>query len=295
MKEDSTSANEAYIQDLHHPLLAAYYDLRNRNWTWHSGIFIAEGPLVVQRLLNSHYQVQSVLLDQKYYAQYRPQVPDSIQLLVVPHELVERLVGFHFHRGVLACGVRPARKFITDYDLSQVDCAAQAECSDLQNRNEPSSTSATNQTWLGLIGVQDPENVGGMLRTAAGLGITGVLIGPSTADPLSRRALRVSMGNALSLQLIHCLDLKRDLQSFKKRGFSCVATTLSSNSLPLTSARRSGPVLLLMGNERYGLPNDVLTLADQCVRIEMHHCTDSLNVGVAAGIVMHHYCGHSGT
>jgi tRNA G18 (ribose-2'-O)-methylase SpoU len=254
------------VNDLDDPALEPYRDLRHRNWIEASGQFVAEGPLLVQRLLASDYSARSVLLDSKYLEQYRGLIPAKTKLLVIPHSWVEQLVGFNFHRGVLACGHRKPQ------------LPLEVLASDLQ----------PDETWLGLFGVQDPENVGGILRTAAGLGIRTVLIGPGTADPLSRRALRVSMGNVLSLQLCRTTQIADDLQLLKSRGLYCVATCLSSQAQSLGDFRRLGPTLLLLGNEKNGLPASCLQQADCLVRINMQGGTDSLNVGVAAGIVIYH-------
>jgi tRNA G18 (ribose-2'-O)-methylase SpoU len=256
------------VHDLDAPDLEPYRDLRNKNWIEASGQFIAEGPLLVQRLLASNYRTRSVLLDSKYLEQYRSKIPPETKLLVVPHEWVEQLVGFNFHRGVLACGQRKPKIALVELAKSLLP----------------------DETWLGLIGVQDPENVGGILRTAAGLGIRCVLIGPGTADPLSRRALRVSMGNVLSVQLYKSGQVLHDLQFLKQSGFQCVATCLSDKAISLVRFKRKGPTLLLLGNERHGLTSDLLDQADQKVRIDMQGGTDSLNVGVAAGIVIFHIC-----
>jgi tRNA G18 (ribose-2'-O)-methylase SpoU len=261
-------SNATFLNSLDSPDLLPYLNLRNQNWTSVSGIFVAEGPLLVERLIQSDYSVRSALLDQKYLDHYADQIPDEVKLLVVPHDLVQQIVGFNFHRGLLACGIRKPIN-----SVAQVATQLPAQ-----------------QTWLGLVGVQDPENVGGMLRTAAGLGIQNVVIGPGTADPLSRRSLRVSMGQALKLNLYLSRDLPADLQLLKRRGVECLATSLGDSSQPLERAHRHGPVLLLMGNERHGLPKELLVHCDRQVRIDMSMQVDSLNVGVAAGIVMHHFC-----
>ncbi len=261
------STNVIYLDNSDHPLMAPYQDMRHRNWTWVSGIFIAEGPLLAERLMQSSFQLHSVLVEHRYAEQYAQMAPADVPILVVPHDVVEQLVGFNFHRGVLACGFRKPELELTS--------ALQIESSD--------------ETWLGLVAVNDPENLGGMLRTAAGLGIRRIWLGPGTGDPLSRRALRVSMGNALFLEIYRSASSQAALNTFKQLGVEVVATALTENSMPLEKANRHGPLIVLMGNERHGLPDDVLAVADRCVRIDMQLGTDSLNVSVAAGITLHHF------
>lgn len=258
------------IDDLSDHRLDPYREIRSRNWTQQSGLFIAEGPLPVERLLRSDYGVQSVLLDRKYFEHYAELVPAEVELLLVDHELVESVVGFHFHRGVLACGLRKPEKSLR---------------SEFGARPDPAETLAA------VVGVQDPENLGGILRSCAALGMQRVIIGPGTADPLSRRALRVSMGTALRLNLLRSRDMQTDLAWLQdEMQLEGVATSLEGGSQPLERATRSGAVLILVGNERYGLPADVQQIAKRKVRIDMELGTDSLNVCVAAGIVFHYFC-----
>lgn len=256
------------LTDLEDSRLDAYRDIRHRNWTYVSPRFIAEGPLLVQRLLASTYEVESVLVDVRLLDQYQPLVPAEVPILAIPHNLVEQLVGFNFHRGVLACGIRkPA-----------LDAQA-----DFGNAAEP------NETMIATVGVQDPENLGTILRCCAGFGIQRVIIGPGTADPLARRVMRVSMGNVLRLKILRCNDLIGQLQWLREfHRVTSYATSLTADSQPLESIRRSGPALILLGNERLGLPENVQAAADKRVKIEMALGTDSLNVSVAAAITMYY-------
>ncbi len=258
------------IADLDDPRLDAYRDIRSRNWTYVSQRFIAEGPLLTERLLASNYETESVLLDQKYAAQYLPTIPESVEVLLLSNEQIELILGFHFHRGVLACGVRPKQLFLpTDFGPSP----------------------PPNETLVAAIGVQDPENLGSILRCCAGFGIRRVIIGPGTADPLARRVLRVSMGTALRLHLLHSKNIASDLDWLRESfAITSYATSLRDDSSALESTERRGPVLILVGNERYGLPDEVLKAADHSVRIDMDLGTDSLNVSMASGIVMHYFC-----
>lgn len=261
------------IDALDHELLTPYLGLRERNWTRQSGIFIAEGPLLVERLIASTCEMVSVLLDRKYFQHYINRIPNHVPVVLVDHSRVAQIVGFNFHRGVLACGKRPAVNSLSDA-LPPAD---------------------HRDTWIGLVGVQDPENVGGILRSAAGLGIQRVLIGPGTADPLSRRALRVSMGNVLALELYESRCPHRDLALLAKLGIQSIATCLDSASESLETAGRNGPLIIWVGNEKHGLPQEFLQSVERRVCIDMCQGTDSLNVSVAAAIAMYHFLRLAGT
>jgi tRNA G18 (ribose-2'-O)-methylase SpoU len=260
----------SFIDDIEDPRLDAYRDIRSRNWTYVSKRFIAEGPLLVERLLASSYTAESILIDRKYADQYLPRLEDQIEVLLLEHDLIEQIVGFNFHRGILACGVRPPRlELQADFGASPTE----------------------HETMVAVIGVQDPENLGSILRCCAGFGIVRVVIGPGTADPLSRRVLRVSMGTALRLRLLHSQSVVGDLDWLRcEHRMSSYATSLRESSVPLETVRRSGPALILVGNERYGLPEEVQQAADGCVRIDMELGTDSLNVSVASAIAMYYFC-----
>ena len=258
--------------------LDPYRDIRSRNWAEHGGWFIAEGILLVQQLLDSDYECHNVLVDRKYKSLFEGQLLSGLQVLLVDHRLVQEIVGFKFHRGVIACGLRkPAGRLPSGLP-----------------RVEPS------ETLVGLIGVQDPENVGGILRTCAALGIRRVLIGPGCADPFSRRALRVSMGNVLKLEIYRSISPLEDLSWIREQlhVFRYAASpvrdspVLSNKSLSLAEVHRQGAAIVLFGNERDGLPEEILQIADYRVRIDMHSAVDSLNVCVAAGIILHHFCTH---
>lgn len=258
------------ITDLEDPRLEPFREMRNRNWTEASGLFIAEGPMLVEALVGSSYDVQSILLDRKYQAHYESMVPESVDLLLVDHTCIAGIVGFNFHRGVLGCGRRKPQRNV------------RADLNRPLDRHE---------TLVATVGVQDPENLGGILRSCAGLGVERVIIGPGTADPLSRRVLRVSMGTLLRLQIFRSRDMLADLAwCTEVLGIETIATSLQGNSEPLESACRSGPILLLVGNERHGLPPDIQAAAKRRVHIDMDLGVDSLNVSVATAISLHYFC-----
>ncbi len=257
------------ISNLEDPRLEPYRDIRNKNWVENSGLFIAEGPLLVRRLLHSDYACRSVLLDEKFVHHYASMVAPDVELLLIKHDLIERLVGFNFHRGVLACGLRQETRSVPEH-FPEVDSL---------------------ETAVAVVGVQDPENLGSIVRTSTALGVKHFIVGPGSADPLGRRALRVSMGTALRLRFYRSQNMLTDMDWLSaKRNIMSLATNLGREARSMASFHRSGPVLLLFGNERLGLPNEILTAADCQIRIDMQLEADSLNVSVAAGVLLHYVC-----
>ncbi|MBL8826976.1 MAG: RNA methyltransferase [Planctomycetaceae bacterium] len=249
------------------PRLRVYRQLKQTNLTRWSGQFIAEGDKVVDRLLASGLEVQSVLVARRWLETYVTKVPAQVPLLVIADDELPQLVGFEFHRGVLACGVRPATP-----DLAAI---------------VPKETSP----WTVVVcpNVQGPDNLGNILRTSAALGVDAVLLGRESADPFSRRVLRVSMGELLRLPIRQSSDLLDDLRTLREvHGVELVATVLDDQSEPLHRYRpRANRLGVLFGGEGNGLTDDVLQVCDRRVSIPMQRGADSLNVATCAGIVLY--------
>lgn len=253
---------------LNDPRLEPYQNLKRTNHTRWSGRFIAEGEKVVERLLESRLQTDSVLVAEDRL----PWIQEKLQrreiappCFVLPSADCHKLVGFEFHQGVLACGIRP------------IDPALD----DLINTPEPSLLVIASR-------ITDADNVGTLFRLAAGLGARGVILGVGTADPYSRRALRVSMGAALHTPAISQVDIPELLHELNSRGVETIATVLAPDALPLDSVPPPRRGALLFGNEGTGLTAEEIGLCDKQVTIPMAAGTDSLNVATAAAIFLYH-------
>ncbi len=256
------------IENLDDPRLEPYRHLRTRNLTRFSGRFIAESRLLVERLLRSDYAVESILLDEEQMDVLSSVPPSHTDVYVVPSKHIRELLGFDFHRGVVACGRR--RPLL---DIRQ-----------LQSEQEL----AENWTGVMLVGVQDPENMGLIARTCSALGIRDLFIGPNCVDPFARRVLRVSMAGLLNLRLFEVPKVIPALDLLSEHRVRCVATSLDDRSISLEQYQRQGPTLILLGNEAKGLPESIQSRANDTLRIDMCLGTDSLNVSIAAGIVLHY-------
>ena len=247
--------------------LDPYRNLKQSNLTRWSGLFIAEGEKLTRRLLNSDFVAASVLVGQSYLDAFAPLVRADTPVFVVPDGDVEKIVGFNFHRGVLACGRRRAGLTIAEI-ADHLHAMTMVVCPD----------------------VQDPENLGAILRIAAAFGVDAVMLGRRCADPFSRRVLRVSMGAALRLPLIEGDDLVTDLRRLQSDfSYDLVATVLDADAQPLDSTPRRPRTAILLGSEGHGLDRSLIELCDHKVTIPMQSGTDSLNVAVAAGIILHHF------
>jgi tRNA G18 (ribose-2'-O)-methylase SpoU len=254
------------IESLDDPRVAAYRNLRDRTLRGES-IFVTEGELLTLRLLQSRCPTESVFAAESFAERFRRATPSHVPLYVADPALLREIVGFNFHRGVLGMGRR-------------------AESPPLD-----SLLAGREQGRLSLIvcpQVTQPENLGLIFRTAGGLGADAVVLGPTCCDPLSRRCLRLSMGGSLAVPFARSADLAADLARLREAwGVETVATTLDPAAQRLDRFAWPRRTALLFGNEFEGLKDDWLALCDHRVTIPMHSGTDSLNLGVAAGIFVY--------
>ncbi|HEY4259562.1 MAG TPA: RNA methyltransferase [Schlesneria sp.] len=256
------------IESLDDPRVQMYRHLKSSNLLRDGRLFIAEGTKLVERMLASDYQTESVLIAEKREAEWGPKVPPEIPLYVIPQEVGEQLTGFNFHVGVLACGVRQPARTIDEVVPRQVERLTVAICPNCDN----------------------PENLGTIIRIGSAFGIDALLLGRSCCDPFSRRVLRVSMGTAFRLPIVESIDLERDVLRLREEwNLELIATVLDDNASSLSSADRGSRVGLLFGNEADGLDQQWQSLCHRRLTIPMRGGTDSLNVAIAAGIFLHHF------
>lgn len=257
------------ISDLNDERLAPYRALKDRELARDgSGRFIAEGENVVRRLLASRFPTESVLVPERRAEDIAAIVPQDVPLYVVPNSLIHEIVGFRFHQGVIACGRRTPRTSLEQLASSWGERVTLVICPDLNNT----------------------ENLGSLIRIAAGFGAEAMILGPQSCDPFFRQSIRVSMGTVFSLPIVESDDLARDLRELSERwSVELIATVLDPTAEPLSRARRRDRTGILFGNEAHGLDETWQAMCDRRVTIPMHHNTDSLNVAVAAGVVMYHF------
>jgi tRNA G18 (ribose-2'-O)-methylase SpoU len=257
------------VDDAGDPRLDDYRDLttadRRPDRPGGRGLVIAEGVVVVRRLIDSPYPVRSLLGVPRRLAELAPDLTGlDVPAYATDADTMARVVGFHLNRGVLAVADR-------------------AEPPD------PRVLAAGARLLAVAEGVNDHENLGGLFRNAAALGVDGVLLGPRCADPLYRRSVRVSMGHVLRVPFAELPgEWPGSLDLLRAAGLRVVALTPAPTALPLAAAGLSGTrVALLVGAEGPGLTPEALAAADLRVRIPMADGVDSLNVATAAAVAFH--------
>lgn len=261
------------------PRLFPYQNLRDRTLRGEK-LFIAEGDLVVERLLTSRYQTESVLVADHALNRVRPileaHLPAETPIYVVPLEGMNELLGFPFHQGVMAIGRREEI-----WTLSDLMPLGQPE----KQRNPRRRVIAV------LPDITKPDNVGVVFRNCAALGADGILLGPQACDPLSRRGLRVSMGGVFQLPWLKTDDLNRDLDLLRAQfHYTCCGTVLSSQAVELKKIRWENRLAICFGNEYDGLKPETLAHCDLQITIPMACGVDSLNLGVSSGIFLYDAC-----
>ncbi len=262
------------------------------------GYFVVEGKVAVAQLLRSGLQVDSLLVDTRRLAGAADLVAGVLAALapvyVASHHVVAATVGFNLHRGIVAVARRP----VPADPATVVDRAA---------------------TWRGrdggrplvavLEGLNDHENLGALFRNAGGFAVAAVLLDPTCADPLYRRAVRVSSGQVLRVPFARFAAWPAGLAAVRDAGFTVVALSPRTSggrgpaadarhrAVPLGDWARSagdGPVAVLLGAEGPGLTPVAMEAADVVVSIPMAPGVDSLNVATAAAVAFYELSGGSG-
>jgi tRNA G18 (ribose-2'-O)-methylase SpoU len=262
------------IDNLSDPRIDVYTRLKDRETVVMDGRFIAEGELVVRRLLASSYQAESVLLADRRVEEIAPIVPEGVTVYWAPAEMVNQIVGFKFHSGVMACGRRGRAMTLDDLAV-------------LRSERE------VNLVILPELAATD--NLGSLIRISSAFGASAMILGEHCCDPFYRQSIRVSMGTIFNLPIVQSTDLMSALKRLKSEfHVELLASVADEKALPLAEARRSRKMAFLFGNEAQGLSREQIEACNRRVTIPMQLGTDSLNVSVAAGIVLYHFTQYAG-
>jgi tRNA G18 (ribose-2'-O)-methylase SpoU len=264
------SANVIDLTDPADPRLDDFRDLnsveRRPDLPTGKGLVIAEGVLVVRRMLVSRFAPRALLGTDRRLAELAGELDGvAAPYYRVSAEVMADVVGFHLNRGVLASASRPP-----ELTVPQVLDAA--------------------RTIAVLEGVNDHENLGSIFRNAAGLDVDAIVFGTGCADPLYRRGVRVSMGHALLVPYAWAADWPGDLEVLRNNGFRLLAMTPDPAARTLVDAMSEAAdqrLAVLVGAEGPGLSARVMRASDMRVRIPMSRGTDSLNVATAAALAFY--------
>jgi len=227
---------------------------------------VAEGRLVVRRLIElQQWPIESILLT--------PAAAENLAdvlgvtrapVYVVDQELMNEIAGFNIHRGCLALGGRP--------ETATLD----------------RTTAGPFGRVLVLEGVNNPDNVGGLFRSAAAFGVELVVLGPDCGDPLYRKAIRTSMAASLMVPFVQASQWPDAIRDLRSDGFTVIALTPNRSVAPIEEIFPHSKLALLVGSEGGGLTEEAMRTATLRIRIPTTADVDSLNVTTAASIAMYH-------
>lgn len=230
-----------------------------------SGLYIAESSKVIERALRAGHRPRSVITTEKWLTGLESILAGyDVDVFVSDEEVLERITGFHLHRGALASMERPVLRSVAD-------------------------TIAHARLIVVLDNIIDHTNVGAIFRSVAGLGADAVLVTPDCADPLYRRSVRVSMGTVLQVPWTRIPEWPSGITELQDAGFTVAALALADDSVSLREFVSDVPnkVAVVFGSEGHGLDKRTIERCDTVVRIPMGHGVDSLNVAAASAVTLY--------
>jgi len=241
------------------------------------GILLAETASVILRALEAGYEPLSMLVEtERFDAEASPvltavgkycgsTVLESLPVYVAPREVVTNITGHHLVRGLWMTLRRQPEMAVDNFFAGKKRIAV-------------------------LTDVVNPVNVGAIFRSAAALGMDGVLLTHNSVDPLTRRVARVSMGTVFQIPWVRTTRSESEgtnlIRLLHSHGYKTVAMALTDDSVSIDNdgIRSNERLAVLLGTEGTGLPKDIIAASDYRVMIPMHHGVDSLNVAVASAI-----------
>ena len=254
--------NFTHINDIDEPQLQIYHQFREHAFKA-DGSFVADSPKVVNLLIEEDVEVESILATKEYYDAHTSllkKIKDAT-FYVASKEQMQNIVGHKIHHNVMMHGIRP--------------------------KETPLDHLGDNILMLDEI--SSTQNIGAIARSAAAIGIDSYLLPSYGPHPYSRRALRVSMGHIAMLKTHIYSDMQATINTLKTNGYRIYAAEVTKDSTPLASIKVTDKWVLLMGHEGHGLSEEILSLCDEIVTIEMMEGVKSFNVGIAASIMMYQF------
>jgi tRNA G18 (ribose-2'-O)-methylase SpoU len=248
--------------------IEAYRAVKERDLLGRQHRFIAEGEVVLRVLLRqSRFEIESLLLGEGRVEGLNDalhSLPSEVPVYIANRQVMDAVVGFPIHRGILAVAKRPV--------LPPVEAL-------LAGLPEKALV-------VVMVGLANHDNVGGIFRNAAAFGADAVLLDQETCDPLYRKAIRVSVGGALVVPFTRAPSADVLMQALAEASFEAIALSPSGEEI-LSEVQPSRRTALLLGAEGPGLPPDLLART-RTVSIPMSGGFDSLNVATTSGIALHH-------
>ncbi len=245
-----TSAQNEYIKKL--------VKLSSKKHREEQGKFLAEGEHLLQMLAQTDYKVATVIMSDGYYEKNGSTFADTV---VVPEGIFEKISDTKSPQGVIAVVSLP------------------------DNQN-----TVTSGRYIYCDNLQDPGNVGTVIRTADAFGFDGVILSKGSADVYSSKVIRSSQGSVFNIDIITETDIEF-LKEAKDKGFFITSTALYGESVSVKDMQTKVDQIFVIGNEGNGVSEEILQISDEIAHIKMCGKAESLNVAVAASILMYEVSG----
>ena len=257
------------VASIEHPYFEPYRTLKRPLEHQKDGIFVAEGEKVVRRLLESPHRIISILLTREWFALYKPLLEarsETISVHIAEKELMETIVGFQLHKGIMAVAKIPERT-----TLESVAARVKRPL-----------------FFVAADGIMNSENLGVIVRNCASFGVSALLIGESSCDPYLRRAVRNSMGNIFSLPVVYLSDTEKELRKIRSEfNAAIIAAHPRETSRSIDTIDFTANCCIVLGSEGHGISERVLAACDMEAAIPMTTGVDSLNVASASAVIMY--------
>ena len=266
------ASNICTVQSFDLPELQPYRTLRRPMDHFREGIFVAEGEKVVRRLISSNFTIISFLMTPEWYdvlanqlTTHRPAAHNSPTVYIAEKHLLETIVGYNLHQGIMAMAQLPPQQ-----SLEQV----------MKTLSNP-------HVLVALDGLVSAENVGVVVRNCAAFGVDAVLVGETSSSPYLRRAVRNSMGTVFHLPVIHTENLAGTLLVLHRTYGTRIIAAHPHEQSSIHDTSLAGNVCIVMGNEGEGISPQILAACTDRIAIPMMNGTDSLNVGSASAVFLY--------
>jgi tRNA G18 (ribose-2'-O)-methylase SpoU len=261
--------NIVSLSSLDSPELVPYRTLRQSVEHFRRGIFVAEGEKVVRRLLESPLELLSLLMTPEWLEVYRAHIaerPEQVPVFVGTKEILEKIVGFNLHQGIMALGKIPVAANLDTLLL----------------------TTSSPHLFAALEGLTNSENIGVLVRNCAAFGVQAVLVGETSSSPYLRRAVRNSMGTVFTVPIVHCPDLVATLGFLRRtQQFLVVAAHPHAEEHTIHRTDFSRDCCIVFGSEGDGISPPVLAACECASAIPMYQGIDSLNVASASAVFLY--------
>jgi tRNA G18 (ribose-2'-O)-methylase SpoU len=257
------------VTSLEIPELQPYRTLRRSTDHHRQGLFVAEGEKVVRRLLESRLTTVSLLLTPEWYDKFTSMLEDRTtqpEVFIAEKPLLESIVGFHLHQGIMAVGRIPKHATLEDV----------------------AAKSPHPYLFVAIDGMTNSENLGVLVRNCAAFGVHALIVGETSSSPYLRRAVRNSMGTVFRLPVVEATNLVETLYTLRtNHATRTLAAHPRSDSKPIAEVELSGNCCIAFGSEGEGISPAVLQACDELITIPMQSGVDSLNVASASAVVLY--------